>query len=367
MKNWLCPDLSHSLYIERDRNGDPRIAFCCNALPQTPTKAISITDPILERERAQSVDQLPPSCIRCTRAEQTGTNSRRISTIDFYRANGISVESTPSLKNLDFNCQTVCNLKCIMCNSDYSSSWHEDEVALGISSGQPAKQKNRNLAAEIDVGALRRVHFNGGEPLMSNDHITLMERIVAAGQAGVCQLSYNTNGTLRPSDRVLELWQNFELVKVYFSIDAVGEQFEYIRYPAKWDQVEANIQWWRTLQTPCPILEFNVAVGVQNILYIEELTQWVESAAPANAQGDPTNISVQPVTHPSLGIENLPEKFHQKALDTLDKISYYNWSEGLRQHVLNAEQPNTKWQTWLADLDRIRGTDWQSSLGKLNQ
>ncbi len=36
---------------------------------------------------------------------------------------------------------------------------------------------------------------------------------------------------------VLSLWEQFRLVQLDFSIDDTGQQFEYQRYPAKWDQI----------------------------------------------------------------------------------------------------------------------------------
>ena len=365
MSDWLCPDLAHSLFVERNPQGNPQIAFCCNAMSQ-PAETVDQNDPVLARERNISITQgiLPPSCIRCSRSEELGAPSRRTAIIEHYRSNDIHLGPDIQLHNLDFNCQTVCNLKCIMCNGDYSSSWHDDEVKLGITN-QRSTPKNRNLAQEISAKDLRRVHFNGGEPFMSNDHIHLLQKIIKEGNPEKCQLSYNTNGTYIPTNNVLKLWQQFQLVKVYFSIDAINEQFEYIRFPAKWNDVTQNIQWWKQLNDPCVILEFNVSVGVQNILYLPQLIDWIENTVTANAQGDPVNTSVQLVTHPSLGLENLPVKNRKLAIDILKNLSYYNWSNGLLTHLENNATPNTEWKNWLSKLDHIRQNNWQTSLSLL--
>ena len=251
-----------------------------------------------------------------------------------------------------------------MCNGGSSSSWREDELAMGMDVLR-IKPKNRNLAKEISVEKLRRVHFNGGEPFMSNDHIHLLQKVIHEGDPSKCQISYNTNGTYLPSNEVIELWKQFELVKIYFSIDAVEEQFEYIRFPGVWAKIESNMTWWKNLIDPCVILEFNVTVGVQNILYLPQLINWIENTVRENAQGDPVSTSVQLVEHASLGLENLPVKYRALALDILEDLSYYSWSKGLVTHLENNSEPSLDWQDWLTRLDSIRSTNWQASLSRL--
>lgn len=374
-KKYLCPDFIHGLYVERDRDSNPTISFCCNAIPIEPVTTVDIKDAALEQQREYSLkhNQLPPNCIRCIDSESAGNTSRRLQIIDFYKNNNIEFENTVKLKNLDFNCQTVCNLKCIMCGSAFSSSWREDEEKLGMSEIRPIRQrfsKNNSLINTADFSALRRVHFNGGEPFMSNDHIQVMQKIIEHGQAHECEVSYNTNGTFFPNDKVIEMWKKFKLIKVYFSIDAIGDQFEYIRFPGNWHTVQENFKKWKQLKDPCVIMEFNVSVGVQNVLYLKELVDWAENTISTNSQGDPINISAQPVHHSYLSLINFPRKLVNLAVDTLNDLSYYSWSERLKRELYNFDSLDHKdpegWKTWLEQLDQIRHTNWKVSLSKLD-
>ena len=311
----------------------------------------------------KTLKKLPDTCSRCTKAEASGLPSRRTSVIQYYTLNNIELNDQ-DLINLDYNCQRVCNLKCITCNGQFSSSWIEDEKALGIFVNPDViKVKHNTLIDELDLSQVLKVHFNGGEPFMSNDHIAIMKRIVDHNNAGRCDISYNTNGTFLPKQEVIDLWKNFKTVKIFFSIDAIGPAFEYIRYPGKWNQILDNIQWWKQLSEACILLEFNVALGMHNVLYVNDLVDWIENNVESNYFGDPAHISVQLVGHPSLQIENLPENKKQQADQQLALLSGYAWAHGARKEL--QKPSNNNWQQWLNQLDTIRGTSWRHSLSRL--
>jgi molybdenum cofactor biosynthesis enzyme MoaA len=225
------------------------------------------------------------------------------------------------------------------------------------------KVKHNTLIDELDLSQVLRVHFNGGEPFMSNDHVAIMKRIVEHNNARQCAISYNTNGTFLPKQEVVDLWKNFKIVKIYFSIDAVDQAFEYIRYPGKWNQILNNFQWWKQLSETCILLEFNVTLGMHNVLYIDDLVNWINNDVKSNYFGDPAHISVQLAEHPSLQIENLPEAKKQQADQQLALLSDYAWAQGARKELQKTS--NNNWQQWLNQLDTVRGTSWKNSLSRL--
>ena len=54
-------------------------------------------------------------------------------------------------------------------------------------------------------------------------------------------IHYNTNGTQLPPREIFDLWKQFKRVEIAFSIDDVGEPFEYQRHPANWKEVNHNL------------------------------------------------------------------------------------------------------------------------------
>ena len=64
---------------------------------------------------------------------------------------------------------------------------------------------------------------------------------VEKGYAKNIDIHYNTNGTQLPPQDIFDLWAYFKHVEIAFSIDDIGEPFEYQRHPANWRQVSSNL------------------------------------------------------------------------------------------------------------------------------
>ena len=61
-------------------------------------------------------------------------------------------------------------------------------------------------------------------------HFDILQTLVDKGRAKDISISYNTNGSIYPKDYI-DLWKQFKSVQVFFSVDGVGERFNYIRHP----------------------------------------------------------------------------------------------------------------------------------------
>ena len=84
-----------------------------------------------------------------------------------------------------------------------------------------------------------------------------------------------SNGTVRPNARVLELLAQFSQVVLYFSTDAVGNQFGYVRTNGVWSQVLDNIQYIQDAGIPQLKQNFHITVSALNVLYLDELLSWI--------------------------------------------------------------------------------------------
>ena len=83
--------------------------------------------------------------------------------------------------------------------------------------------------------------FTGGEPLLIKKHYELLEKCIELDVAKNIGLHYNTNGTQLNMKALNELWPKFKIVDCHFSIDGVGEKFEFQRHPAKWNNALSNM------------------------------------------------------------------------------------------------------------------------------
>jgi glutamate-1-semialdehyde 2,1-aminomutase len=140
-------------------------------------------------------------------------------------------------------------------------------------------QENQSFWNEIDsvLNDIRYIEFTGGEPFMIQEHFDLLQRLVEKGIAGNIEIHYNTNGTQYP-EHAEAIWSHFKTVEIAFSIDDVGDRFEYQRTNAVWQEVNVNIDRFRQLRARCSNIQLQVCstVNVFNVCYLEELSQWID-------------------------------------------------------------------------------------------
>jgi MoaA/NifB/PqqE/SkfB family radical SAM enzyme len=242
--------------------------------------------------------QQPSACRKCWREERAGRTSKRMHTLDRLKhmlPDQTWTADAKPLMFLDLKLGNICNLKCRICGSWSSSQFAVEELAnLGPNEDrrtnhhyQMLKQgawprENLTFWSEIDqvVDQIRYIEFTGGEPFMIQEHFDMLQRLVDKGIAGNIEIHYNTNGTQYPKDAD-EIWKHFKLVEIAFSIDDVGERFEYQRTNAVWKEVCRNIGWFRTLREHYSNIRLQVCstVNVFNVMYLEELAQWIDQQA----------------------------------------------------------------------------------------
>jgi hypothetical protein len=104
----------------------------------------------------------------------------------------------------------------------------------------------------------------------------MLRGIVARGIASQVEIHYNTNGTQYPQDAV-EIWKHFKTVEIAFSIDDLGERFEYQRSGAKWTDVQTNIELYRKMRQQYPNIQLQCCstVNIFNVRYIDQLAHWI--------------------------------------------------------------------------------------------
>ena len=130
------------------------------------------------------------------------------------------------LLRLDYWTGDLCNLACVICGPQNSSVWKQQ---LNIPINRRINSVN-DFWTNLDLTKIKFVHFNGGEPLLSKEHVKFLHAFPNKEQV---TLNYNTNGTILPGKELNDLWLQFKLVQLDFSIDDIGDRFEYQRWPAK--------------------------------------------------------------------------------------------------------------------------------------
>jgi MoaA/NifB/PqqE/SkfB family radical SAM enzyme len=187
---------------------------------------------------------------------------------------------------------TTCNAACIQCGDMQSSLWRKEMAThskiIHIQPEQQIDDKIQLIKDSIDVSKVRHWHFWGGEPLLTDTHLKFLRDVEDPSQVSI---NYTTNGSIFPDEDVLELWSRFKEVKLGISIDGVGEQFHYIRWPLSWDKVTRNIERFRTEVPGNVSYHINCCIIPLNVYYVNILGEWLDKNFSTNPNGSKINYN----------------------------------------------------------------------------
>ena len=359
--NW-CPEIYRGVYINRHNDTHVQVAPCCQAEAKLETveKFDFKTSPYLTQLRQQfDQGQQPAACVKCWQVEEHGHKSRRQSAIEFF--GDVTPDTTVTLQSVDHSATWACNLACIMCSAENSSLWatqenltRDDLKAMGR-----YFQKSNNFLEKLDLGHVKKIHFNGGEPMLNNDQTQFLLKLEEQGVLENAFISYNTNGTVMPSQQVIDLWKRARLVKIFFSIDAVGNAFEYVRWPGNWGQTSKNILDMQATLPGNVMFGFNTTVGNYNLLEIDEVYNWFNKHIRVNREGDLSDFCWQLAGNFDPGESSRIIK--QQAIKQLEPIAELGGLVGYLQATMDAPE-NTAWTSALDKIDSKRNTNWRTAL-----
>jgi len=327
----------------------------------------------LRREFLQG--KKPKTCRKCWKEERAGRTSKRMHTLDRLKhmiPDRPWTEDARPLMFLDLKLGNICNLKCRICGSWSSSTFATEELTF-LEPHEDRKtnhhyfmlkqgawpRENKLFWQEIDriVDQLRYIEFTGGEPFMIQEHFDMLQGLVDRGIAGNIEIHYNTNGTQWP-ERAEQIWQNFKLVEIAFSIDDVGARFEYQRTNAVWNEVQNNLQRFKEMRARNTNIQLQVCstVNIFNVYYLEDLAQWINQQ-----QFDFVYWNMMHEAY-YFSISTLPEQVKQAVADKLRsaKVSAHDRREFDRiiDFMINgASLDGNILRMRVADLDRKRKQD----------
>lgn len=408
MRNTFCP--LPWIHLATRPNGDVRICCTANAsgagieddkevgLIKKENIVMNLRDHTIEevwnseqmkQTRLQMLNGIiPTSCQKCFDEENKGIKSKRNWETEVWKER-VDIDSVVAQTSVDgslpvnipyfdLRLGNMCNLKCIMCSPHDSSSWIKDwrlqypkYKLIDLKKDQDWNSKFDYIwyqkgsfidSMKCQAKHIKELYFAGGEPLMIPEHYSILQFMIDEGHAENCILRYNSNGT-EISARLLEMWEHFKQVKFNFSIDALGDKNDYIRYPSKWNDIVKNI---RLLDDSSDNVIVNLACAVQalNINNITELAQWKLDQNFKKINRAPYGagvIGLHLVYLPSyLNVRVLPDYIKEHAARSL-----HNFVNSIKTHDFISNSYGK--QRWLGIVDYMISEDWSHKLPSLIQ
>jgi len=296
----------------------------------------------------------PAGCNKCFSQEDQGILSRRQRELEIHGKHLHLMDSTdaPNPVLFDVKLGNHCNLKCKICNSEFTKKWEATELELfgqviNPSYGKNWVQQQDNWNSILNISDNAEVlYLSGGEPFLIEEHNRLLEHLIAQDKAKDIWIKYHTNGTFKLTDKLLEQFAQFKRIQLHYSIDDVGANYEYQRPPAKWQRVEDNIV--HALQQDIDV-RITYTVSLLNCLSGTNMLEWCtkvgipHNAIDINFLHAPMYYNISLLSYAQKDYikqfltNNLIDEQVNKFIDTqhVEEIKNKNWQINSRKEVDN--------------------------------
>jgi len=371
IKDNYCSAVYKGLYIQKDSDTEFRLAACCVNKPGSPVDVVDFVNNAELKKLRSDFDQglRPDSCRECWSLEDKGIRSPRAEKMEWH---GDTSPTAVELATLHYNVPPLCNAKCITCGPDLSSAWAAEEAKF-----QPDVIGNRvfniirhaPVELKLDLTQLHLVYFNGGEPMLSKDINLVLKEIKLQRQTlEHVHLQINTNCSVWPSEEDIELWTQCGIVSIICSIEAVGQQFEYIRYPLNWKEVSTNVKKFATIKPKHQLIMCKLVpnIGIHNVLEYGKLLDWFDTL-PNDYPGYKTYDINPMLTCGPLALTNVSKNLKQMILDSLGDDPRLDIIREFIENTDSAED-NRSWIDYLeTKIDYRRNLNWRETFPLLSQ
>lgn len=291
--NKYCPRIFHGLVLRNITKSQLSYASCCWAPLENSIKTSSKIDfynkDFVELRKINQQNQLPlPHCTACHAQESAGQASQRTG----YFQQHPQPTYDADIQYLDVDIDYTCNLACVTCGPWQSTTWR-NELKIKTADVRPRLNEFIDTYLKpLDLTKIKEIRIWGGEPFLTNTHKEILKHVISHGNAQNIKLMYNTNGTQLIDDDTKKLIEQFKFARISFSIDAIGEKFDYIRYPGKWTMVEQNLLWWKNNLPHNSMLSLTVTASILNVLDLNEVFDWCKINFDKSVYGDAIEIYV---------------------------------------------------------------------------
>jgi len=219
-------------------------------------------------------DIATPACQACWDLEDQGLESDRIlqnRNFDYQSNRDIKLieqdchEGKNSLQSVKIWTSRKCNGACVVCDPYFSTTWGSlKQVSI------ENKTKSMDELNNIDWANLKQISLIGGEPLYEPRNFNILQKLIDYNNTN-CFVTMVTNGSVKLKESQINILSQLTNLNFCLSIDGIGPVHEYLRWPLKWNQLEKNIELYRSLNID---LCASYTISNMNIMYYNETVKW---------------------------------------------------------------------------------------------
>jgi hypothetical protein len=354
------------------------------------------TAPVIEHRKKMLNGQWPADgrgCEHCRDQEAHGGMSDRINFLSRkenaryvpreLNFNSETIKVKPTQLSVHFN--NKCNLKCLYCGPNLSSSWVKEEWKYDqgknydfdpwtLNSKYNERLKKFYKWMEENYSSLRAFDLLGGEPFIQNETWECVDWMIAHPNRE-CDVEIYSNMQVKPIlfrrglDKLRELSKTVKEIRFVASIDCWGPAIEYIRNGMDMKTFEENMNY---LINECSeiIPTMNWTVSSLSIPYTADLVKKVIDWQKVRNVSVNYNKCIDPVIYdPHIMPQGTYTSYINELLE-LNKTMFsgdpisYNYAKGIFKEIENSPPMHDKiaqLKETLSKLDLRRGTNWKET------
>ena len=289
-----------------------------------------------------------PACHLCYTDEANGAMSERIKNwlmIDDDMFNVLTRDYSDGSFEVYVKFSNSCPLACRSCDGLESSTYAKiahQPVPAHVEADFLDDPANFARLKEIiqeahDRYQLPILHVTGGEPLVQSGCVKLFRWMAEQGLSAKFDLRITTAWSINMDDEFAELIKNFRKIWFIISLDSVGKNYQYVRWPVKFQKIETNLARLVTYSRSrpentvhvmfIPVISLNNAFYLEN--YLNYVANWLETYDMFAL------ISMIHLYQPTpLKVENIPDIYRSKLLEIFERCQTHPLVNDPKQSAL---------------------------------
>lgn len=321
--NHFCAKPFHTLQVEMNSDGQLTASPCCNYSGDIGLSSTEQQFSAIKLDIANGIKH--KKCRRCWNTEKSNDYSERIRDLIYWPTDSINKFLTTtqvSEFNIGIKFSNFCNLACRSCHQHLSSTYAQIKnqmvplaMSTDISKDSTVWPALLDYTKELtETYELVKVGLIGGETMLQQGAEQYIDYLAALPNSNNVIIALTSNFTTL-NDKLFKHLDHFRRFDLTASIDSVGHNYHYVRWPAQFSKIQQNIDKYIEIRkNTYTLTTFTIASvwSLNNIFYINEYLDFLMDCI--KKQSDLIVHVLHLDTPASIAVENLPVKYRAALL-----------------------------------------------------
>lgn len=249
---------------------------------------------------------------------------------------------------LDIRWRNACQLRCLYCNSNWSSTFAQWEGKTTRASERDWQPEVLEYIRQNKPEKFKHIHMLGGEPFILKENEDLLDMAGDDDMVGiVTNLSIPNMHTLPLYDKILS--KNCSLL---VSMENIGNKFEYARRNGIWKETEKN--YIRLLEKKRGKLGCHMTYNLLSAFSLVETFDWIRSMHPEK-NDNKTLITILLDPHMFL-VSDFPREIKQMAIDEFKRLldKHGDWLSDVQKQFIEFQSKTLTDSLDFCELESLR-------------